>query len=135
MRFALAFGDSLICGPDLMREPNVSGVAIPERRRRSRVSLALDVHLFPIGEVDPIEGQTKNLSSEGFYCVVSQPIPVGEIVAYLLLVPTFGAGGQHELVQLVGQIEVLRLEQLGATFYGMGCRIRDYRVLGHDAMG
>ncbi len=91
--------------------------------------VAWEVHLFRPGIVDPIEGYTKNLSSEGLYCVVSQPVAVGDAVAYLLMVPAFGPGGGHEVIRLSGQLEVLRMEQVGAGSYGLGCQFRDYRVL------
>jgi PilZ domain-containing protein len=133
MPFALAFGDGLICGPDLMRVLETTRTPIPERRKRPRANLSWTVQLFRPGDPQPILGQTRNISSEGLYCVIAQPFVVGEVVAYMLLVPTFDAGHQENLIRLAGRLKVLRLEPLTGGLYGLAGQVRDYNVVRSQA--
>jgi hypothetical protein len=111
-----------------MRALETTRTQIPERRRALRVNLYWTVHFFRPGDIHPIEGQTRNVSSKGLYCIVAQPFTVGEVVTYMLMVPTFGPG-QGDPVHLAGQADVLRVERLNADQYGIACRVRDYRVV------
>jgi hypothetical protein len=129
MPFALAFGDGLICGPDLMRVLEMTRAPNPERRKRSRANLSWTVLLVRPGDPQPISGQTRNVSSEGLYCVTAQPFVVGEVVTYMLLVPAFDPGHQENLIRLAGHLEVLRLEPLTGGLYGLAGKVRDYNVV------
>jgi hypothetical protein len=129
MPFALAFGDGLICGPDLMRAIDTARIPNPDRRRRFRVGLSWTVYFWRSNDARPIEGQTRNISSEGLYCVVNQEFIAGEAVTYTLMVPAFHAERRYDIVRLAGRAEVLRFDPLGAGVFGLACRVQDYKVL------
>jgi hypothetical protein len=129
MPLSLAFGDGLICGPDLMRIVDPPLSSVPDRRRRVRLKLSWTVYVWTDRHTKPIEGRTRDVSSEGFYCFVSAPIQAGEDVAYTIMMPTFNADGGSEFICLEGHGKVVRLESLPAGTYGIACHIRDYNVL------
>jgi len=129
MPFALAFGDGLTCGPDVIRVLETARVPIPDRRKRVRVCLTWTVYFSRSTQTHPVHSQTRNISSEGLYCIVTKPFTVGEAIDYTLIVPAFNAERRYDLVRLEGQVEVVRFEPLGAGMYGVACRVRDYKVL------
>src|SRR5689334_3086864 len=103
MRFALAFADGLICGPDLMRVLETAGNSGFERRRRPRVLVSWTVHFC--AATSRVEGRTSNVSSEGLYCLMGAPFTVGSVIDYVLTIPTVDADRRPELVLLQGQAE------------------------------
>jgi hypothetical protein len=79
-----------------------------------------------------IEGITRNLSSDGLYCVISAPLAIGQVIGYVLTIPAVDTGRRGDPVRLQGEAEVLRVDILGPRRYGIACRVRDYRVLHLD---
>jgi hypothetical protein len=125
----LAFGDELISGPDLMRvlEGPISSPT-QDRRKRIRLKLSWSVLLRSSSSDKFAEGRTKDVSSDGFYCVVSEPIEVASEVLFTILVPIYDGDRRPDVMRLEGQARVLRFDALGNDLYGIACQIRDYRV-------
>ena len=106
---------------------DVSGHA--ERRKRSRAKVNWPVRFLLPGGIDTLETVTQDLSSQGFYCLMKVPLAAGERVTCILALPGhFPAGPEWMLLECKAQI--VRVETLDESeFYGVGCRIEDYRFL------
>ena len=79
----------------------------------------------------PLESVTRDLSSSGFYCVVSEPFVPGESLQCRLLIPTHnGSGGA---LCLHGLVRVMRVENLGPEGYGIAFAIESYKIAPLDA--
>lgn len=129
MRFALAFADGLICEPDLMRQFDTAAKPAGERRRRPRAVVSWGVQLHYASAPLRVEGRTSNVSSEGLYCVIHVPFKVGELIDYVLAIPTVDAEHRIDLLRFHGQAEVLRVEAVDGDLYGIACRVCDYKVI------
>jgi hypothetical protein len=75
----------------------------------------------------PIESTTKNLSSEGFYCVTTEPFAVGERLQCVIELPADIVASESS-VGLQCHLTVRRVESLHEGF-GLGCHIEDYSLL------
>lgn len=100
-----------------------------DRRRRPRLLLTWTIYLTSSSDPNRIEGRTKDLSSDGFYCFVPECFAVGNEVSYTLVVPAGIAALQKSLVILDGRAEIVRIEPVESGVYGVACRVRDYKVL------
>jgi hypothetical protein len=100
-----------------------------DRRRRPRLLLTWTIYLTSSSDPHRIEGRTKDLSSDGFYCFAPERFAVGTDVSYNLVVPGGVAAVQKNLIVLEGHAEVVRVEPAAAGVYGIACRVRDYKVL------
>jgi hypothetical protein len=125
----LVLEDGRTCGLDVMRI--IDGGCAPEtdRRRKLRVALALTVYLFRGPDTEPIEGVTKNINTEGFYCHARKPVTVGESIRVVLMIPCFDPAHRDNCMSLECYAHVLRVEPLDRGVYGFACQITDYRVL------
>jgi hypothetical protein len=102
-----------------------------ERRTRTRVLLRCPLRLYRRGYAQPLKGETQNLSSAGFYCLVKERresfLP-GDNLDCILTVPaenfSFGTGD----VNLHCEVEVTRVDPKteGA---GVACRIDRYSLI------
>lgn len=101
----------------------------PERRRRPRTQVHWPVLLVPHRGEGAIETVTQNLSSSGFYCVSSCSFAPGESLLCTLQVPVFDPKSEELTLALECRIAVLRTESIADGFYGIACRIDDYRLL------
>jgi hypothetical protein len=128
---ALVSEDGIACGPDLMR---IIGRSTPEadRRRRVRLPLSWKIYLLRASDTHPLETRTRNLSSEGFYCLVPEPFVVSECVRCTIFVPVMESvtdvEHDRDFLMLECGATVLRIENLGLKSYGIGCRIDNYRI-------
>ncbi len=60
-----------------------------ENRKNQRFELRLPFEIIRSGHrFSPVQGQTVNMSSSGVLFELSQPLPVGEIIEYMITLPT-----------------------------------------------
>jgi len=116
-------GDS---DPMRVEQNNSSGGS--ERRHRQRLPLHWNVFIFREADSCPLSSRTKDLSSEGFYCLVEKPLTPGEEVYCDIIIPP-----QGPLIQAAGgslhcRIRILRVETIAGGSYGLACRIEEYSV-------
>jgi hypothetical protein len=77
----------------------------------------------------PLDSNTKNVSSDGFYCVVREPFTAGEQIRCILALPAFDPARQDDLIALDCLARVVRVELLGSAEYGIACAIEQYQVM------
>jgi hypothetical protein len=101
---------------------------IMDRRRRSRVLLRCPLRLYRMGSSQPFEGETQNLSSAGFYCLVHGSVDLGDRLECVLTVPGESFNQGKGDVKLRCQVEVIRVEER-STGVGAACRIDHYSLI------
>lgn len=99
-----------------------------DRRRRARVLLRCPLLLYRKDSAKPLEGETRNLSSAGFYCFVRQPVELGDHLECILTVPGESFDHGEGKVSLRCQVAVVRIEELPAGV-GVACRIDHYSLI------
>jgi hypothetical protein len=99
-----------------------------ERRNRSRVLLHCPLRLYRRGYSSPYEGETQNLSSAGFYCVVKEHFLPGDNLDCILTVPAENFSFNTGDVNLHCEVEVTRVDDLTNSF-GVACRIDHYSLI------
>ena len=96
------------------------------RRRRPRLKLAYAVQLCRPGDALPVNTQTENLSSEGFYCKSDQPFSPGEHLECSLLIPPPEFGSRRPNLILHRRVSVVRVEIKGLEpGFGIACKFED----------
>jgi hypothetical protein len=115
-----------------MRVFDAASPSATDRRRRARLKLSWTVLLRVRTGAQPIEGWTKDISSDGFYCVVPEPLELGIETSFTIPVPVFDAERRRDTFRLDGKARVVRVETLGNGLYGLACRVEDYRVHCHQ---
>lgn len=98
-----------------------------ERRKHPRMPVHWTVYLYGKSDTHPVESVTVNLSSDGFFCCVPNPIQIGELLECTLIIPSHGSPDPNDLLSLRGIAQVVRLESVGSG-YGIGCQIREYNI-------
>jgi hypothetical protein len=108
---------------------------IDERRKRERLRLRLPVLLLKPGSDKPISSETANISNDGFYCVVQEPVSPGDQLTCLLALPAQPSSSTHgDPFYIEGQVDVVRLVEDGGTGFGVGCRISQYHIISREAV-
>lgn len=97
-----------------------------DRRKRLRIPAQWKLFLFQGADTHPLETTTRDISSEGFYCFIPVPLLPGQMLQYLLLMPT--SGSSEPLLCLEGTAQIRRLENLKEG-YGIGCQVQEYHIL------
>jgi hypothetical protein len=121
--------DGFACGPDLMRNSEESPVVpIHERRRRARIPLSWTVHLV-FGAGRRIESKTKNISSDGFYCLVPESVTAGDLIRCVIHVPAADPSRADQTLFLECETRVVRVEEFVDGTFGIGCSIEEYHVV------
>ena len=74
--------------------------------------------------------EASNISRDGFYCRLTQPIRAGERVECDIVVPTHSSQDPEDVVYLRCSAQAVRVEKIraGAEF-GLACRLDDYCVI------
>ena len=98
-----------------------------DRRKRRRLPLRWPVRVFRRPGMQSAEGQTANLTSEGFYCISKEPFQLGECLQCLIVIPA-GSGNSDFPVVLKCGVTVKRVEAIPSGF-GLGCHIEDYMLI------
>jgi hypothetical protein len=78
-----------------------------------------------------VQGETRNVSSEGFYCAVPEVFSEGEPLECAIKIPTPPSSGSHRYMNC--RCTVLRIEQVGTHLFGIACRINAYTVASDDS--
>jgi hypothetical protein len=99
-----------------------------DRRHRSRVLLRCPLRLYRAGSAQAFEGETQNLSSAGFYCLVRGSIDLGDHLECVLTVPGENFNQGKGDVKLRCQVQVVRVEDQPAGL-GVACRIDQYSLI------
>jgi PilZ domain len=98
-----------------------------DRRNRPRVALHWPVRLFRKFEGPPVASTTENLSSEGLYCITSEPFKPGERLQCEIVIPGESFGFSESSIRMQCHVTVRRVEPLDRGF-GLGCHIEDYTL-------
>jgi hypothetical protein len=98
-----------------------------ERRKRMRVALHWPVRLLRQPGRPSVETTTENLSTEGLYCITSEPFQPGERLRCEIVIPGESFGFSESAIRLQCHVTVRRVENLSSGF-GLGCQIEDYGV-------
>jgi PilZ domain len=104
-------------------------VSSGNRRKHTRVPLKWPVRLIRQPGGPSVETTTENLSSEGLYCITSEPFKPGERLQCEILVPAESFGVFETPLRLQCRVIITRVESLrliGA--FGLGCQIEDYTL-------
>jgi len=112
--------------------PSVNGHIDREADRRSRPRATLEwvVHLSKAGGKHPIATRTRDVSSQGFYCLVQEPFECGERVECTMVIPIPKSGKPDDVLWLKCQARVLRVEPAAAdTAFGVALQIEEYCVV------
>ena len=101
-----------------------------ERRRNRRAPLSWLIYLKGESFAQPILTRTKDISSEGFYCFLKQPVRPGEHIDCDIVVPTHSTRDSSDAVYLSCRARAIRVEEVaGGQEFGVACRIEEYRVI------
>jgi hypothetical protein len=114
---------------DLIRTTSEIWPEAQERRQRPRSNVHWTVYIFGGDETRPLESRTKNLSSNGFYCFLPEPLSTGQRLCCQIMVPSDSINRNQETISLKCTIRVLRVEPVETGVFGMACLIEDYTVL------
>jgi hypothetical protein len=106
-----------------------------ERRKRLRLRLRVPVLLTAESEF-PLRTETADISNNGFYCNTMQPFVPGDILACLIELPanSSGAFDSNDRFYLEAKVEVVRIVVNSNSGFGVGCAIREYRVINHQSL-
>jgi len=98
-----------------------------ERRRSPRAALHWTLYLICNSARHPLRTETQDISSDGFYCLVDQPITPGEQIKCDIVVPTHSLADADDVVYLRCAALAVRVEKIGdEAEFGLACRIEDY---------
>lgn len=100
-----------------------------ERRKRMRTLVHWPVLLLRDRGAEAIDTVTQNLSSGGFYCLSPLALTPGESILCALRVPAHDPNGGNRALALECKVSVLRAEAASDGFFGIACRIEDYRLI------
>jgi hypothetical protein len=103
------------------------GISSDDRRKRRRVPVHWPVKVLRRPGMQPVEGQTENLTSEGFYCVSKEPFQPGECLQCLIVIPAGSFGNSESPIVLKCGVTVKRVDAIPSGF-GLGCLIEDYAL-------
>lgn len=103
-----------------------------ERRRWPRAPLSWRVQLFSSTE-KVVESMTRDLSSDGFYCLSPVPFPISERLVCILSMPAHDPHSKHRDLPLHCRVRVVRIDAGGEEgMVGIACRIEDYQIPSTD---
>jgi len=101
-----------------------------ERRRRPRAALHWAILITSKGAGHPIASTIKNISSQGFYCLVQESFQAGEYLECAVLIPAQNSADSEDLLCLQCRARVLRVDPATADgACGIACQIEDYSVV------
>jgi hypothetical protein len=91
------------------------------------VQLHWDLYLACNGAGRPFPTRTKNISSDGFYCVVEHRVKPGDEFDCAILIPTHASQNPEDVLYLRCRAHAVRVESVGdGAEFGIACRIEDY---------
>jgi len=100
-----------------------------ERRKYPRVPLHWTLNLACSHSSHPFRTTTRDISRDGFYCLLDQPLVPGELVECDIVVPAHRSQDPDDVVHLQCHARVVRVEEVAAGIaFGVACRMEDYCV-------
>jgi hypothetical protein len=103
-----------------------SELMIDDRRRRARLQLRYALQLSRPDLTAPVQTETDNLSSTGFYCTTEEPFSPGERLECDLLLPSNYLGSHTTNVVLHRWVKVVRVEIRGLEpGFGIACEFEE----------
>lgn len=96
---------------------------------RARTQVHWPVLLLPDRTAHAIETVTQNLSSGGFYCFSPTALTPGESLLCTLRLPAYDPIDEQHALALECRVRVMRAEAAAEGFFGIACRIEDYRLM------
>ncbi len=103
-----------------------------DARKRPRFALNWTAEVRKPGHSPPAPARAVNVSSEGIYLAVAQPVPPGECVECRVEFPAHLFGPLGTGFALICQLRVLRADRADDGSFGLGCRIERYETA-HDS--
>src|ERR1039458_5024443 len=101
-----------------------------ERRRSPRATLHWTLYLSCNSAKHPLRTESRDISRDGFYCLVDQPIRPGERILCDIAVPTHSLQVPDGVVYLRCDALAVRVEKIGEEAeFGLACRIEDYCLI------
>jgi hypothetical protein len=78
----------------------------------------------------PVSCKTRNVSSQGFYCLVQEPLESGELVECTVVIPIPKPGNPDAALWLKCHARLLRVEAVAADkAFGIAFLIEEYCVV------
>ena len=103
---------------------------LTERRTSHRVSLHWTVYLSCGGLSHPFCTKTRDISRDGFYCLVDRPLKPGERIECDIVIPTHTSQDPGGVAYLRCRAQAVRVEKFeAAAEFGIACRIEDYSLV------
>jgi hypothetical protein len=100
-----------------------------ERRKQERLGLRMPVRFSGVDPSAAVSCFTENISSDGFYCICSEPLVPGERREVHLLLPAHSYGRAEAGVDIKCQARVVRIDSLGSgPGFGVACQIEKYTL-------
>jgi hypothetical protein len=98
-----------------------------DRRRRDRLPLQLPVKFYT-GDADaPIHGTTRDMSSEGFFCLSRATFTPGESVTCSIEYPAFAPDVPESRLVITCRVRIIRtVPDATQGIHGIACRIQDF---------
>jgi c-di-GMP-binding flagellar brake protein YcgR len=101
-----------------------------ERRRTLRAALKWTVYIAYNGSKHPITAKTRDISSDGFYCFLSNPLTPGDRVECDIVIPTHDMFNAADVAYMRCRALVVRVEQTeDEAPFGVACRIEAYSIV------
>jgi hypothetical protein len=74
--------------------------------------------------------ETRDISSDGFFCYADEPFGIGEILHCLIMLPDPAGSESGSGVCIEGTAEVVHIVADGSpSSFGLGCRIREFKIV------
>jgi hypothetical protein len=102
---------------------------VEERRATSRYNLALlvEIRIAPnLAAVGAILGETRDISTHGFYFNIAQEFAVGTQFEFSIALPVEITGAAQ--LNITGKARAVRVEATGEGRLGVGALIESYQV-------
>jgi hypothetical protein len=80
--------------------------------------------------------ETADISNNGFYCTTAQPFAPGDVLTCLIELPVNPPGSPDNAARLYleAKVDVVRIVVHSGNGFGIGCQIRDYRVINNQPL-
>jgi hypothetical protein len=112
-----------------MKPGNRTATPVAERRKRPRAALHCALLITRSAHGQPLETTTVNVSSEGFYCLLSEAVTAGERVECTIRIPARSQDRSDVWLCLQCRAQVLRVDQYGVPgMVGVAFHIEDYTI-------
>jgi hypothetical protein len=104
-----------------------------DRRRSLRVPLHWKLYVACRGTTHPRQTETRDVSRDGFYCILDAALAPGEWIDCDLVIPAH-VPDSDETLSLRCRAQVIRVERMDDDDrFGLACRIEDYRLVRRPA--